>query len=427
MINDAVLSRFAPFSPDRPDNGLLTPIYADYSFGNIPNTVHYLLTRERLGSILPEDCFGGSYPAPQKTVLFFIDAFGWKFWQEHHERLAPMRRVAEGGVLTPISALFPSTTAASVSTMNTGVLPAVHAVFEWNAYIPAYGETIQTLPFRPLGTDKRDGGLDRGFDPGAMLMVRETAHQRLAARGVRSIQLANFSYADGAFNRFTFAGAEVIKHFTLAESFVQLKEVLENVKGKAAIGHYWASIDAMAHLYGPGSPHHIAEISAYWQTFEAVLGGLSQPDTLFLFTADHGQIRGVAEDTLYINERWPDLADCLAVSPTGKTILPNGSPRDAFLHVRPERREEVLGALKERLADIADVLSVDEAIARQLFGPQGVCAELRARLGDVLILPYDGQFVWWRVPGVMEHRFNGNHGGLVAAELISAFGVTDAL
>ena len=138
------LARFEPLG-----EALLKPIYADYSFANIPTTIHYLLTGEQLGPLLPADCFGGSYPRPEKIVLFFIDAFGWQSWQQHLERFTITRRVAHEGVLTPISALFPSTTSASVSTMNFGVLPAVHALYEWNVYIPAYGEVIQTLPFTP--------------------------------------------------------------------------------------------------------------------------------------------------------------------------------------------------------------------------------------------------------------------------------------
>lgn len=422
MINDAPLARFQPFGP-----ALLKPIYADYSFGNIPNTLHYLLTGEQLGPLLPADCFGGSYPRPEKIVLFFIDAFGWKFWQEHHERLPAMRRITQGGVLTPISALFPSTTAASVSTMNLGVLPAVHALYEWNVYIPAYGEVIQTLPFRPLGHEPANACLARGYDPAALLAVHETMHQRLGRHGVRSIQFANLSYADGAYNRIIHAGAEVIRHYTLAEQFVHIRDALGAVKGKALLSSYWASIDSIAHTYGPGSPHHAAEIASFWQTFEAVLGGLESRDTLFLFTADHGQVRGVASETIYINEQLPALADCLAISPTGRTIYPNGSPRDMFLHVKPERREEALAALSVRFAGIAEVMPVEAALAEQLFGPEPVSAELRRRLGDILVLPHDGHFIWWRERGLLENRFNGHHGGLAPAELISALGVTGAL
>jgi len=43
---------------------------------------------------------------------------------------------------------------------------------------------------------------------------------------------------------------------------------------------------------------------------------VASPDTLYLFTADHGHVRGDAAKTIYINEVIPELADCLPVSPT---------------------------------------------------------------------------------------------------------------
>src|SRR5688572_16457653 len=118
MINEASLAHFQPLT-----EGLIKPIYADYGFGNIADTVEFLLTGTRRGPLLPADCFGGSYPEPKKVVLVLVDSFGWQFWQQHRHRFRTTSRVIEKGVLTPISALFPSTTAASVSTLNLGVLP----------------------------------------------------------------------------------------------------------------------------------------------------------------------------------------------------------------------------------------------------------------------------------------------------------------
>lgn len=422
MINDTPLARFEPLG-----EALLKPIYADYSFGNIPNTIHYLLTGEQLGPLLPVDCFGGAYPRPEKVVLFFIDAFGWRSWQDNADRFNTTRRVMDEGVLTPISALFPSTTSASVSTMNLGVLPARHALYEWNVYIPAYGEVIQTLPFSPLGKHSRELCLQKGYDPAELLAVRETMHQRLAARGVRSIQFTHRNHAVSSYNRMVSAGADMIPHNVLSEAMAQLKEALSAVKGKALFNLYWASIDSIAHQYGPGSSYHEAEIASFWATFDTLLSQLDSPNTLYLFTADHDQIAARREDTLYINERWPVLADCLPVSPTGNTIYPNGSPRDLFLHLKPERRDEVLDLLQRELSGFATVLPIDEALALGLFGPEPVAEELRRRLGDVLVLPHDGQFIGWREPDILENRFNGHHGGLAARELISAFGVLDSL
>jgi hypothetical protein len=420
LIDDATRARFQPLG-DR----LLKPVHADYSFGNIPATVHYLLTGERLGPLLPVDCFGTQYPSPRRIVLFFIDAFGWEFWQRFAGTSRIMRRVMEDGRLTPISALFPSTTAASVTTMNLGVLPAAHAIFEWNMYVPAYGEVIQSLPFARLG-GVPGSAADKQFDPHALFAVEASMHQALARHGVQSIQLAHRAYARSHYNSIASAGARIIAHGTLSEALVHLRDVLASTPDKAFISLYWASLDAIAHIHGPGTRFHDAEVIAFWRTLDALLEGIDAEDTLFLFTADHGHVRGVAEDTICINERWPAFRDWLAESPTGATIWPGGSPRDVFLHIRPEARAEALGVLRDGLREKALVMTVDDALAEGLFGGP-VCPELRRRLGDILVLPYLGQFVWWREPGLIENKFNGHHGGLSAEEVISVLGVSHAL
>jgi len=422
MINNGPLARFEPLG-----GGLVKPIYDDYAFGNIPNTIEYLLTGADRGPLLPPDCFGGQYPRPQKVVLFFVDSFGWQHWQEYCDRFRTTASVVEKGTLTPISTLFPSTTAASVSTMSLGVLPSQHALYEWNLYIPAYGEVIQSLAFSPLGRRASDLCLQQGYDPAKLLEVHETVHQRLARNGVRSIQFAHRSYAGSAYNRIASAGAEVVGHGTLAEALVQLKEAIAQTDGKALLDFYWASIDTIAHLYGPGTAHHAAEVASFWRTFDDVFRDVESPDTLYLFIADHGHVYADRSKTFYINERIPELAGCLPLSPTGNPIYPNGSPRDVFLHVKPELKATAIELLRKELEDAALVMPMEAAIDGGLFGPQPVGAELRRRVGDILILPYLGRFVWWREPGVMENRFYGHHGGLTPEEAITVLGVVDIL
>jgi predicted AlkP superfamily pyrophosphatase or phosphodiesterase len=422
MINEQPLTHFEPLG-----EALLKPIYKDYSFGNAANTVHYLLTGEKLGNLLPADCFGGEYPKRRNVVLFLLDAFGWQSWKRYGERFAATRRIMHEGVLTPISALFPSTTSASISTINLGVLPARHALYEWGIYIPEYGEVIQSLPFTPQGSHVREVCRDMGYDRSKLLAVHETVYQRLARHGVNSMQFLNHELIGSSYNSIVSNGAKLMPFITLAEGLLQVRRAVEAAQGKNYIYFYWPSFDTIGHKYGPGSEFHLAEAEAYWLTFESILGGLSRPDTLFLFLADHDQVLGSRDDTIYINEQLPQLADILPVSPTGKTIWPNGSPRDMFLHVKPERREETLSVLREHYADIADIMTVDAALAHGLFGPEPVSATLRARLGDILVLPHDGEFIFWRERGIMENRSHGHHGGLAAAELITAFAATDHL
>jgi hypothetical protein len=422
MINEHTLSRFEALG-----GGLVKPIYADYSFGNIPNTIEYLLTGNRHGPLLPPDCFGGAYPAPKKVVTFFVDSFGWQFWQQYHERYASTSRVVRHGTLTPISTLFPSTTAASVSTMNFGVLPAAHALYEWNIYIPAYGEVIQSLAFTPLGRHTQDACVAKGYDPRRLVEVHETVHQRLARAGAQSIQFANRSYAGSAYNSVASVGAKLVRHGTLAEALVQLRETLAAIEGKAWLGFYWAALDTIGHQHGPGTSYHAAEIASFWATFDAVFRDVDSPDTLYLFTADHGHVYTDVNETYYLNERIPALADCLPISPTGNPIYPNGSARDVFLHVRPERRADVLALLRRHLDGIALVMEMDEALSQGLFGPTTVAPELRRRLGDILVLPFLGHFIWWREKGRMENTFYGHHGGLSPEEVTTILGAVDAL
>jgi hypothetical protein len=313
-----------------------------------------------------------------------------------------------------------------VATLNLGVLPSAHSLYEWTVYVPAYGEVIQSLAFAPLG-GAPDACLRRGYDPAALLTARETLHQRLARQGVRSIQFAHRSYARAAFNSVACVGAEVEAHGTLAEALVQLKEALLAVEGKALFGFYWAGIDTIAHIYGPGTAYHAAEIASFWRTFDEVMADIASPETLYLFTADHGHVYADAAETLYLNDRLPQLAGALSMSPTRNYIYPNGSPRDVFLHVRPQRRTWALDALRKSLGDIALVMPVDEALDQGLFGPLPVHAELRRRLGDILVLPRLGHFVWWHEKGIMGNKYYGHHGGLAPEEVVTVLGAIDAL
>ena len=86
-----------------------------------------------------------------------------------------------------------------------------------------------------------------------------------------------------------------------------------------------------------------------------------------------------------------------------------------------------MATLQPGLDGIALVMPIDAALKQGLFGPGPIAPELRRRLGDILILPFEGHFVWWQEHGVMGNTFNGHHGGLAPDELITALGVIDAL
>jgi hypothetical protein len=79
------------------------------------------------------------------------------------------------------------------------------------------------------------------------------------------------------------------------------------------------------------------------------------------------------------------------------------------------------------LAGVAEVLTSEEALALGLYGPPPYHPEFRRRLGDLLILPYAGRYVWWHEPDEYENVFFGHHGGLATDELTSVLAATTEL
>ena len=320
MINTAPLARFGLLGDGRRQSRSTRTIRSVIS--QTPSSS--CSTGAQRGPLLPTDCFGGAYPRAQKIVLIFLDLFGWEFWQTHGSRFRATRRVAETGTLTPISALFPSTTAASVSTMNLGVLPAAHALYEWNIYIPAYGEVIQSLAFCPLGRHPQDACRAKGYDPARLLEVHETVHQRLAAKGVRSVQFAHRSYAGSAYNTVASVGAKIVRHSTMAEG----PGAAQGGAGcrrpaRRWLSFYWAAIDSIAHTHGPGRSYHAAEIASFWRTFDEIFRRCGEPrHALSLHRRPRPRRRRRDGRRSIINERWPETRRVPAAEPHGQPDLP---------------------------------------------------------------------------------------------------------
>ena len=107
---------------------------------------------------------------------------------------------------------------------------------------------------------------------------------------MRSIQFAHRSYAGSAYNSVASAGAKIVRHSTPAEGLVQLKEALLATTGKACSASTGRRIDSIAHVHGPGTSYHAAEIASFWRTFDEIFRDVESPDTLYLFTADHGHV-----------------------------------------------------------------------------------------------------------------------------------------
>jgi hypothetical protein len=135
-------------------------------------------------------------------------------------------------------------------------------------------------------------------------------------------------------------------------------------------------------------------------------------------TADHGQIDVNPKTTIYLNtdRRFRGVERFIKRNQNGQLLIPAGSARDMFLHVKDDLLDEAQSFLTRRLEGKADVVKISSLIEQGYFGTE-ISPRFRERVGNLVILPYAYETVWWYEKDRFEQRFYGHHGGLTAQEM----------
>ncbi len=248
---------------------------------------------------------------------------------------------------------------------------------------------------------------------------RQNVYSDLAARGVKSYLFQPHNIIHSTYTETLSQGASLIGYRTLSEGLVNLAELALRVKGKALFYWYYDAIDSICHRYGPDSPHVAAEIdtcmNALERLFHAAVAGKLK-NTAVMLIADHGQTEVNPETTVYLNQALPALVPLIRQGQRGDLLTPAGSSRDMFLHVLPNAVDEAQTMLTRRLEGYAEVYRTNTLIEQGFFG-ETISDSFRARIADLVVLPYQGNTVWWYEKGIYEMRFLGMHGGLGAEEM----------
>lgn len=407
------------------DDQFLRPDYANYNFSRIPALVETLF-----GIRQDEQLFGGIVQKyitqqPQNIVVLLIDGFGYNQWLKYGEHYPFLSRMLEKGNMIPITAVFPSTTAASVTAINSGLTPQEHGLIEWNLYVEELDEVIVTLPFMSIGDSAYPDELaDRGVDP-RILFSGKSLHARLSEQGIASHVVMRNTYAHSAYSKTSLRGAKMISFSSSSDMMVLLRNSLAESKGKSYFYVYWDAVDHMSHTYEPHSEAYLAELNSLTHLLQTEfldkVDRKTAENTVLLVTADHGHVVMKPEETIYLNQ-WLEVTEALAKSPAGKTIYPWGGTRDVFLKVADDRLDKTISFLSEKLKGKARVLRTQEEADKGLFGIGVEHPQFRKRIGNILILPYEGFTAWYQYPGHEKEDHRGMHGGLSREEMLTVLG-----
>jgi len=403
------------------------PSYRKYCFSNIPSTILKFFNIKTGRPALPPEIFRNNveYEDSKKIILLLIDGYGYNQWLKYHKKCRFFKEISQNGAVSPITTVFPSTTAATLTTINTGLTPQEHALPEWHIYFKEIDMIINTLPFTPLGEKGQDRLLEVGVNP-AILYNGNTIYQTLKDESVKAYTFIKASYAHSCYSKIVHKGSTIIPFITYSDMFTKLRKLIEEEKKSAYFYVYLDNLDAIGHLYGPHTMEYLAELSALsYSIITELLEKIDRKEakqTLLLVTSDHGQVDISPEDTIYLN-KFQRLTHAFKRSRKGRPILPTGSARDVFLHIKPAKLEETHNLLSKKLEGKAKVMKTNEATEIGLFGIGKPKKRFFERVGDLLILPYNNHTVWYEHVKGKKIYFLGYHGGLNQDEMFVPFAV----
>jgi hypothetical protein len=310
--------------------------------------------------------------------------------------------------LIEATTIFPSTTAAAITTLHTARTPQEHGNLAYFIWLEEFAQVTQMLRWGP-GINRRGSYFDDPrIDPRAYAKVA-SIYSRLHARGVAAHIIQPELFRLEAMDRMHAAEADHNGYYLPSSMSVRLRDLLEQRPwgdAPAYVYAYWAGIDSVAHVSGPQSADHASEAALFDRALERALAARPPGDTLVLLTADHGHA--------FTN---PDKLIDLVGDTQLRSLLRNpiaGEPRLAFLHT--DQADRVKQHLERRYPETFFFLDRDEAIAAGLFG-HGDPETARQRIGELLaMLGGDRAASIVKVDG-QTFRHRGSHGGMSPEEM----------
>ncbi|MEZ3115451.1 alkaline phosphatase family protein [Halobaculum sp. MBLA0147] len=427
--------------PGERRDGYVTPAWGGRCFARVPGTVGDALGVDVGRSLPPETLPDGSF---DRVVLLLIDGLGRDRFHDARESVSLFDRLARAGETTGLTSVYPSETAAAITTVHTGRTPSEHGLLGWNLHLPSVGRTCQTLPFvtRPADDARRDAAaagadpwtvspaaLDReardlgeatdGAVEGRTLFDGDTVYQRLAERGVICHTVQPSRIVGGGYGSLATRGAESHGVDSVAGFAVETRRRVASLADADERGYvyaYWPNVDGAAHAEGTTAAPYRAELAAVAGAVERELDvlaadlagpGGAADDTLLLLTADHGHLDSDPTASVDLSS-YPEVWDNLATHDDGRPVLPTGGPRNLHLHLADGTRETVRAALDDA-PFAARIYDGETAVDEGLFGPGEVSPKLRERVGDLVVVPREVG-VWFGDEG-RKLAFVGQHGG----------------
>lgn len=298
----------------------------------------------------------------RRAVVVLIDGLGWHNLMARADR-APFL-INEFQRVKGQSAL-PSTTAANVTFLGTGVQPGQTAMAGYTVRNPETRERMNLISWAG------------GMNPLDWQRV-PTVFERLSHAGVSSAHVSTWRFERSALTQAALRGANYVAAESLAERVEATADLMHTTDTPIAY-LYWAEVDSAGHLYGWQTPEWENEL----RHVDEQLGRLVQllpPDTLVVVTADHGMVDvPLGPSRVFGGEARIDISAHAALS-EGLELV---AGENRYLHLFTSEPEAVARRWRDFLGERALVQLREEAFDAGVYGP--VRAEVADVVGDVTV------------------------------------------
>ena len=299
----------------------------------------------------------------ERVVVILVDGLGahaLRARRGHSRFLAPRL-----GPRNSIESGFPTTTAAALASLATGVLPGQHGLVGYRVRDVIHDRVVNQL-----------SGWDDGMRP-EVWQSRPTVFENAVARGVPSYAVSQPRFRDSGFTRAVLRGAEYVPGATVADRFRAVR-ALFNRGGPALAYLYVPELDKAAHAHGWESEEWSALLETLDSETASFAAGLRASEAAVV-TADHG-IVDVPHNRQILYDTLPELMQHVR--------MVGGEPRCLQLYLEPDAtdadRDELATAWRGVEGDRAWIATRSEAIRAGWFGGE-VDPTVLDRIGDVFV------------------------------------------
>ena len=319
----------------------------------------------------------------KNVIVMLFDGMGTSVLENHLKEDDFLRQHH----IADISSVFPSTTVASLTAIESGYSPLETGWLGWDLYFDEIGENVTTF----------HNTLQRNGEPAAEYNVPQQyiPHKSIFQR-IEEVKGKKTAYYVSAFSKY---------HSKSVPDICKTVYRISKKRKQKYIYTYWHQPDSMMHEYGVDSLQAKNEVELIDQEVQKLCKKLK--NSLVIITADHGQINCINE---YL-EDYSSLTDMLKIPPSIE-------PRAVSFFVKDGKNKDFQKEFNKIFGEAFRLMSKEEAFSEHLFGYGKPHHKTKDFVGDFLAVATSNVIL---NSNRSDFEAIGGHAGLTTEEMTVPF------